>query len=152
MANRKFKITDKIFDTILKHIENGNSLRSALKMPNMPCNDRFYAFLDEKEERQERYLRARERRTEVLFEEILDIADDSRNDKIKLEDGRTIVDNEFVQRSKLRIHARQWMLGKMNPTKYGDKLDLTTKGKAFEQSKIHVSLDGKDLDLSTEKK
>ena len=45
--------------------------------------------------------------------------------------GDELVDvenKEFINRSKVRIDARKWMLGKMQPKKYGDKLDVTTDG------------------------
>ena len=33
----------------------------------------------------------------------------------------TVFDNEHVQRSKLRIDSRKWIMARMAPKKYGDK-------------------------------
>ena len=65
------------------------------------------------------YTHAREEREELIFEEILDIADDSSGDKKFTETGE-VIDSEFVARSRIKIDARKWMLGKMNK-KYSDK-------------------------------
>ena len=62
----------------------------------------------------EQYTRAREDRAEGIFEEILDIADDGTNDMIvDPETGAERLNSEHVQRSRLRVDTRKWMLGKM---------------------------------------
>ena len=52
-------------------------------------------------------------------------------------DGSTseVLDSEHVQRSTLRIRTRQWMLGRMSPTKYGDKLDVSHGGNVIVEIK-----------------
>jgi hypothetical protein len=70
--------------------------------------------------------RAREAQTDKLFEECLEIADDTSGDYIekKNDDGSTFwaVDHENIQRSKLRIDTCKWMAGKLAPKKYGEKV------------------------------
>ena len=67
----------------------------------------------------------------MIAEEILDISDDNSRDKIHKvgRDGKTYEEenSEFVNRSKLRVHARQWYLSKVNPKKYGDKIEVDQK-------------------------
>ena len=46
----------------------------------------------------------------------------------KLEGDGYIFNSENVQRSRLRIDTRKWLMAKMNPKVYGDKLDMTTNG------------------------
>ncbi len=45
-------------------------------------------------------------------------------------DGSTIrlVDHEHIQRSRLRVDARKWLMSKMAPKKYGEKLQHTGDG------------------------
>ena len=62
-----------------------------------------------------------------MFEEILEIADENNADAYVV-DGETKIDGNTVQRSKLKIDARKWMLGKMQPTKYGDKVTQVHEG------------------------
>ena len=67
-----------------------------------------------------------------MAEEILDISDDGTNDweEREIARGRTIIalNTEAVQRSKLRVDTRKWLMAKMKPKKYGDTLDLTSGG------------------------
>ena len=58
-----------------------------------------------------------------MFEEILDIADDGSNDYMETKGGYKI-NSESIARSRLRIDARKWIMSKMQPKKYGDKLEL----------------------------
>jgi len=84
--------------------------------------------------RQKRYARACEEREHIIFEEIIDIADDATNDTYiyKTDSGVEIekTNIEVIQRSKQRIEARMWVLGKMRPEKYGNNVQQTIKGDA----------------------
>jgi hypothetical protein len=78
------------------------------------------------------YVLARERQADLLFDECLEIADDSSGDtKIIGRDGeeREVMDAEFVARSKIRIDTRMRMAGKLAPKKYGEKTALELSGK-----------------------
>jgi hypothetical protein len=84
------------------------------------------------------YARAREAQADILGEEILAIADDTSEDEIFIEneDGngqgaKRVMNNEFVQRSRLRVDARKWLMSKLAPKKYGDKLDVTSDGNSI---------------------
>jgi hypothetical protein len=69
----------------------------------------------------ERYVKAFNSRAVKLAEDILDIADDSSNDTILKEDGSESANSEFVNRSRLRVDSRKWLLSKMSHTRFGDK-------------------------------
>lgn len=83
-------------------------------------------------EKIDHYTRAREQRAENIFEEILDIVDCEDHDMGYDEDGNPRVNHDVIQRDRLRVDARKWMLGKMQPKKYGDKLDVTSDGEKME--------------------
>lgn len=125
----KPKQIEKLFSDILSEIEAGASLRSTLKKEGMPSSRVFYQWLEADLEKVKRYARATELRADAIFEDILDIADDSSGDKKYTEQGE-VMDSEFVQRSKLRVDARKWIASKLNPKKYGDKQETTL---VFEQ-------------------
>ena len=61
----------------------------------------------------------------VIFEDILVIADKQDKDVSINEEGFEVVNHNVHARSKIMIDARKWMLGKMNPKKYGDKIETT---------------------------
>lgn len=118
---------NKVFDRIISEIEKGNPLRHALHLKDMPSSQTFFKWIANDEIKSKRYARACEVRADQIFEEILEIADDPREDAIVTDNG-IVMNTEFVQRSKLRIDARKWMLAKMNPKKYGEKVENTIVG------------------------
>jgi hypothetical protein len=71
---------------------------------------------------------AHARRAQALHraEDILDIAEDGRNDYMERRriNGDIIrtVDSECVQRSKLRVDTRKWLLSKLHPDIYAERV------------------------------
>lgn len=72
------------------------------------------------------YVRACDARALYLAEELVDIADDGTNDWITRQnsDGEDyeVPNNEHIQRSRLRVDTRKWLLSKLMPKVYGDKI------------------------------
>jgi len=91
-----------------------------------------------------RYARAKAIQADYILETLLDIADDSRNDWIEREDKEgsvSLVENkEAMRRTQIRLQERHWILARLNPKKYGDKLDLTSDGDKIEPTKIQVEV------------
>ena len=126
MAYKPEEIEEK-FDIILSNIRKGSSLRTALNEFGMPNADTFYKWIESDTTKAERYARACEDRADIIFDEIIQIADDSSGD-IKVNDkGQEMMDSEFVQRSRLRVDARKWIVSKLNPKKYGDRMEVDNK-------------------------
>lgn len=94
-----------------------------------------------REDRQERYARATRDRETVLLDEIEEIADNTEGDTFYDRHGNIKLDKEFVMRSKVKIEVRMWMLGKMNPSKYGAKSEHIVKGEEG-AAPILISLGG----------
>ena len=115
------------FKQILLSIEEGNSLRATLKRDSMPTSTTFYEWIDSDKQKALHYARACEKRADSIFDEILEIADETSNDTIITERGE-IQNSEWIARSRLKVDARKWMLGKMNPKKYGDKIQQEHSG------------------------
>jgi hypothetical protein len=119
-----------LFKKVISDIEQGASLRSAIKKNKPLSATTFTKWCDNDASRAERYARATLKRAEVIFEDIINIADENHRDVyIDPESGVERTDNDVVQRARLRIDARKWVLSKMHPTKYGDKLDVTSGNK-----------------------
>ena len=122
----------------------GQSLREVCRREDMPSRSTVQSWLAKHEEFSDQYARACQIRQEELFDEIFEIADDGSNDWMDRQVGDQtveVVNQEAIQRSKLRIDTRKWALSKMNPKKYGEKLDLNHEGG------ISVNIIGKDAEL-----
>lgn len=119
--------TDEMADVICERISNGESLKGICEDADTPSKSTVFKWLADIPAFSDKYARAREMQADSIFDEILDIADDARNDWMKArgsdgEDDRYVLNGEHVQRMKLRIDARKWMAGKLRPKKYGDKV------------------------------
>lgn len=122
---RPSEYSQEVADLICERIAQGESLRAILRDDEtLPASSTIFKWLSEKEAFSEQYARAREAQADVLFDEILSIADDGRNDSYVDDDGNPRTDHDVIARSKLRVDARKWMAGKLRPKKYGEKLAI----------------------------
>ena len=116
-----------IIESIFFNIEDGISTRKAIVNNNISSST-FFRWIDENEELSKQYARACELRAEALLDEMLDIVDDSSQDKVidELDDEIKIekTNHEAIQRSRLRYDARKWLISKLHPKKYGDKIEV----------------------------
>ena len=135
---------EELFTKIFSAIENGDSLRKALASVKLSSKT-FYEWLEleENESKVKQYARACEERAEALLDEMLDIVDDTRNDYIEMDTGEKGASEhvleakpnyELIQRSRLRYDARKWLVSKLNPKKYGEKVDVTSGGDKIPQA------------------
>lgn len=126
---RPSKYTNKLADKICQMIAQGQSVRSICAKKDMISMQTFFRWLRENDKFREQYARACEERSYMHAEDIIEIADNATNDYMeKLEGDGYIFNSENVQRSRLRIDTRKWLMSKLNPKVYGDKLDMTTNG------------------------
>lgn len=110
-----------MFDRVSK----GESLDTICSTPDMPSRKSFFAWCMEDPESRSGYELALEMKGEFYAEQIVEISDRSSDDWKQDEKGRMVPDTEHIMRSKLRVDARKWVVSKLLPKKYGDKLDIT---------------------------
>jgi hypothetical protein len=92
--------------------------------PHWPCSRSIWRWLDEYDEFSQMYAQAKSRQADVLAEEMISISDDgSRDYKTDIE-GKEVVDYDHIQRSRLRVDTRKFLMVKLAPRKYGDALQL----------------------------
>ncbi len=122
--------SDALAVEICRRIAERESLRKICADPDMPDKTTVLRWLAAKENAEFRtqYAHAREMQADTLFDEALEIADETSDDWITTEDGKKVLDHEHVQRSRLRVDARKWAAGKLAPKRYGDKLQHTGDG------------------------
>lgn len=120
--------TQELATQICARIAEGESVRSIVRDKEMPSSSSIFRWLldEDKKEFWEQYEKARNIQAELMFEELLDIADDEEKD---------------VMRSRLRVDTRKWYLSKVLPKKFGDKLDVTTKDKELPTPLLYVIRD-----------
>jgi hypothetical protein len=139
--------TKELAENICSRIAEGESVRKIVKNKDMPSASTIFRWLlnEDYKEFWEQYEKARNIQAELMFEELLDIADDGTNDWIEkeLQSGQVIetLNSENIQRSRLRVDTRKWYLSKVLPKKFGEKIDITTGGEKIETVTITI-IDG----------
>jgi hypothetical protein len=126
-VGRPSKYNEKIAAEICAGIAQGRSLRSICADEEMPVLSTVMLWLRHHREFSEQYDRSRLDRCDAFAEEILEISDDASEDYIEGERG-TVGNSAAVNRSKLRVDTRKWLMSRMLPKKYGDKVEQTLRG------------------------
>jgi hypothetical protein len=135
-AGRPTDYTPELGSDICGLIIEGYTLRQVAAKDGMPTKAAICRWLAKHEEFRDLYARAREFQAEHMADETLEIADDATNDWMVREgksgdDTVFAINGEHVQRSRLRVDTRKWLMSKLAPKKYGDKItqehDVTDK-------------------------
>ena len=131
---------DKDFDKIIIEIaENSSSLINAIQGKMSTAT--FYVLLQD-EEKLKKYARATEIRSDKMAEDILTISDNIGGDVIIIGEKK-FIDHAVVQRDRLRVDARKWLLAKMHPKKYGEKIDMTSGNEPL-KSNLNIIVDNSE--------
>lgn len=121
-----------VANIILARLAEGQSLKSICNDKGLPSMSTVFKWMSEDTDGfSEKYARAKREGAEAWAEEILDISDDATNDWMennKPDDPGWKFNGEAVQRSRLRVDSRKWLLSKLIPKKYGEKLDVEHSG------------------------
>lgn len=113
--------TQELADHICERISEGESLRSVCRDANIPPAGTILRWVAQNSVFREQYDAAMEQRAEYLFEEMFEIADETKLDTIETDTGER-PNAEWISRSRLRVDVRKWALSKMMPKKYGDRI------------------------------
>lgn len=104
--------------------------------PTFPHKCTVLDWIREDEEFANQYARAKEQQADHIFDQIIEIADDDSEDAIFVggddESGasaKRVQNSEFIARSRLKVDARKWVVSKLLPKKYGDRITQEVTGK-----------------------
>jgi hypothetical protein len=110
-----------MFESFIEQVYRGRSLRSLVEDdPRLVSYEDFLRWIKRDPQRHERFKEAQEARTEFLAGEILEIAD-----------GAEAIDpnsNDTVNRDKLRIDTRKWLMSAHNRKRYGESKSIELGG------------------------
>jgi hypothetical protein len=128
---RPSSYTPEVAAEICRRLAEGESLRAICDAEEMPAASTVIGWaLENREGFSEHYTLARQIQAHLYVDEMLDIADDGRNDWMERldADGQGVgwtQNGEALNRSRQRIDTRKWVASKLLPKIYGDKLALT---------------------------
>jgi hypothetical protein len=114
--------TEEIFETILARLADGQTLRQICRDPEMPDRETVVRWTRNDDARRRQYDQARRDGTDSLADDLVDIAWDTSNDTTVTERGTPVCNHEWIARSRLKSETIRFLLMKLNPRRYGDKL------------------------------
>ena len=119
---RATKRTPEVIEAILSGIQAGDPLRRTCEGVGIAAST-FMLWVSQDEALAERYARAKRLQAELLAAELLEIADEEPG---TLDGGAT--DSGRVADKRLRVDTRKWVLSKLLPKVYGDKVQTEHTG------------------------
>lgn len=127
-VGRPTEYTEELAARICARLAEGYSLREVCRDEGMPSEATVRRWaLEDREGFSAQYARAREIGYHAMADELLEISDDGRNDWIERQGDKGVgyeANGEHLQRSRLRVDTRKWLLSKALPKVYGDKIAL----------------------------
>lgn len=125
MTGRPPIYSDDLAAQVCSRLAAGESLRAICRDEGMPDRSTVMLWVtNDTGGFSGRYARARDEQLANLADEVLEIADDGSRDYKQDAEGRDVPDHDHIQRSKLRVDTRKWLLSKLMPKVYGDRLDV----------------------------
>ena len=110
---------EKTAQAVFEHMVQGKSTLKSCEAVAVPYGT-FMGWIADDAELAEQYARAREALIELMADQTLEIADAP---VPSTESGAT--DSGAVQKQRLQIDTRKWLLSKLAPKKYGAKIELS---------------------------
>lgn len=141
---RPTKYTPDLGDAICLRLAEGEPLRVVCEDADMPSLRTVLRWLSDgqHEEFCQQHARAREARAELEFDAMIEIADNGQRDVKEDSEGNEYVDHEVIQRDRLRVDTRKWILARTSPKRYGDKQQVEHQG----GMSVAISMDTEPLD------
>jgi len=109
----------KLADAVLANMEAGMSCWKACEKAGVK-NSTFMLWVSQDSALAESYAQARENFVERIAQEVMELSD---VDVGETPDGRK--DWAAVQKHKLQVDTRKWLLSKLAPKKYGEKIEIS---------------------------
>lgn len=120
--NRGMESTnEQLAQEVLAQMHEGASLRTSCRLAGVPAST-FLTWVSKDSSLAEQYAHAREILIEHMAEDLLQISDEPVQPNAM---GST--DSGAVAKQRLQVDTRKWLLSKLAPKKYGDKVEHDLK-------------------------
>ena len=112
-------------DTICTQLTEGKTLRQICSEKGMPDLAMIRRWIQEKPLFNLHYSRARTEQTRAWADQIISLSDDMSNDyrDVTTVTGKAVrqVDRPHIERVRLQIETRKWIMARVNKAEFGDK-------------------------------
>lgn len=124
---------------ICERIASGETLTSVCKTPGMPKPQTVHRWRRKYRAFGEEYAIARIDQAESWGDESIDISDDDSLDTMDGPKGGQVANHANVQRDRLRIDTRKFLMSKIAPRIYGDKTQHEHSGEVEHKHTVELS-------------
>jgi hypothetical protein len=114
--------SEAVADELCARLAKGHGLKPACRAVGVDTATVMKWATDTKHPFSERYKNARVIGYLMMAEEILEISDNSAGDFSTDENGNQVTNHENIQRSRLKVDSRKWIVARMLPHIYGDRV------------------------------
>jgi len=121
MVGRPTTYSHKRAQRFLDAIANGATLNDACSSPTSPSRSAIYRWLHKHSEFRNSYDMARAERAQAWAEEIIDIAENTSGDLLPGPGGGLVQNDAAIQRDRLRVDTRKWLMARSDPKRFGDR-------------------------------
>lgn len=125
-SGRLTTYTEAKAEVILARLERGESLQGICRDEGTPAST-VILWVRDNPDFAERYAQARRVGYELLADELLSISD--QREFVGDDDGPVRFDAAAVAHNRLRVDTRKWILAKMLPKVYGDRIEHQHSGR-----------------------
>ena len=129
---RPSTFTDEIFNQICERLADGQTLSQICRDPEMPDRETVKRWTRNDDGRRRQYDMARQDGMDALADTIVDISWDTSKDTTTTERGTAVADHEWIARSRLKVDTIKFLMSKINPARYGDKLPEAIQARQIE--------------------
>ena len=118
--------TEEMGNRICAFLAQGFSLKKTCEQEGIAPIGTVWHWLHAHHDFKEAYYIAKAEAADAMSEDILELSD-SATDLAQAVDPKA--SNAVVQARRLQVDSRKWIMSKMQPKRFGDKIDVTTNGK-----------------------
>lgn len=126
--------TPELGGKLCAELAKGRSLRSVVQDEGMPSDVTFFSWLTKHPEFLRQYEQAKEQSTNKHLETIEELGDEAIRVAQQVDAKSS---NAVVSAYKLKADNLKWVMSKLKAKKYGDKVDVTSDGKAIQGNTIN---------------
>lgn len=143
-VGRPSEFTKEIGDYICEKISTSEvGIRTLHEQDSkFPSMSTIMRWLKNHSEFRDQYARAKEAQADMFFEQIVEIANTpvlgvtKKSGVNQFGDFEEVTEADAIAHRRLQVDARKWVISKLNPKKFGDKVDITTGGEKLPQTII----------------
>jgi hypothetical protein len=123
-AGRPSEFSQEIVTAICERMAEGETLRKICSDPEMPARNTVLRWVKNDDGFKKQYETARQACMDWYADEIVNIAWDTSSDTIEGKEGQPLCNHEWIARSRLKVDSLKFLMSKLHPTRYGEKLQL----------------------------